>query len=81
MLFKKWQVVCVSVPNEFRTVDITARAPTRYAYLLYHGHGSGYRGDDIAHDRDGGSTGVGVQGGSRRLLMDWKVFFRVSLPY
>jgi len=49
--------------------------------MLYHGHGSGYRGDDIAHDRDGGSTGVGVQGGGRRLLMDWKVFFRVSLPY
>ena len=46
-----------------------------------HCHGSGYRGDDVAHDRDGGSTGVGVQGGGRRLSMAWKVFFRVSLPY
>ena len=60
-------------------------------YALVAGHGA--RGDeglarslvethyDVAHDRDGGSTGVGVQGGGRRLLMDWKVFFRVSLPY
>ena len=32
-----------------------------------HCHGSGYRGEDVAHDRDGGSTGVGVQGGGRRL--------------